>query len=137
MSPYLDVITQQRVANHAQLMKLLDDVISRDGEGLMLHHRGALYQQGRTAHLLKLKKFDDAEAILVAYKPGKGKYRGMVGSLKLRMDNGQQFFVGSGLTDELRAAPPAVGSVITYRYQGFTDSGLPRFPVYLRQRLVK
>ena len=137
LSPYLEVITQQRVVNYNQLMRLLDDVISRDGEGLMLHHKHGLYQQGRSAQLLKLKKFDDAEAILVAYKPGKGKYRGMVGSLKLRMDNGQEFFVGSGLTDELRAAPPAVGSVITFRYQGFTDSGLPRFPVYLRQRLVK
>jgi len=136
-SPYLEIIAQQRIGNHRQLMTLLDDVVSRDGEGLMLHHKDALYSEGRSAHLLKVKKFDDAEAIVVAYKAGKGKYSGMVGSLKLRMANGQAFYVGSGLTDVLRAAPPTLGSVITFRHQGFTDKGLPRFPVYLRQRLVK
>jgi len=137
LSPYLNVITQQRIASHSQLMMLLDDVVSRGGEGLMLHHKDALYRPGRTTHLLKVKKLDDAEAIVVAYKAGKGKYSGMVGSLKLRMINGQEFYVGSGLTNALRADPPALGSVITYRHQGFTDKGLPRFPVYLRQRLVK
>ncbi|MEH6358660.1 MAG: DNA ligase [Pseudomonadales bacterium] len=136
-SPYLEVVGQQRIANHSQLMRRLDDVVSAGGEGLMLHHKDSLYRQGRSAHLFKLKKFDDAEAIVIAYKAGKGKYRGMVGSLKLRMANGQEFYVGSGLTDDLRVAPPALGSVITYRHQGFTDKGLPRFPVYLRQRLVK
>lgn len=137
LSPYLSIITQQRIASHSQLMVLLDDVASRGGEGLMLHHKEALYSEGRSANLLKLKKFEDAEAIVVAYKAGKGKYSGMVGSLKLRMHNGQEFFVGSGLTDALRTAPPLLGSVVTYRHQGFTDKGLPRFPVYLRQRLVK
>jgi len=137
LSPYIEIVAQQRIASHSQLMTLLDDVVSQGGEGLMLHHSDALYRPGRSAHLLKVKKLDDAEAIVVAYKAGKGKYNGMVGSLKLRMDSGQEFYVGSGLTDVLRAEPPALGSVITYRHQGFTDKGLPRFPVYLRQRLVK
>jgi len=137
LSPYIEIIAQQRISNHRQLMTLLDDVVSQDGEGLMLHHKDALYRPGRSTHLLKVKKFDDAEAIVVAYKAGKGKYSDMTGSLKLRMINGQEFYVGSGLTDALRADPPALGSVITYRHQGFTDNGLPRFPVYLRQRLVE
>jgi len=137
LSPYIEIIAQQRISSHSQLMALLDDVVSQGGEGSMLHHKDALYRSGRSAHLLKVKKLDDAEAIVVAYKGGKGKYSGMVGSIKLRMTNGQEFYVGSGLTDALRADPPTLGSVITYRHQGFTDKGLPRFPVYLRQRLVK
>lgn len=136
-SPYFNIITQRRIASHGQLMVLLDDVISLGGEGLMLQHKDALYRQGRTVNLLKLKKFDDAEAVVIAYKAGKGKYAGMVGSLKLRMHNGLEFYVGSGLTDDLRANPPPLGSLVTYRHQGFTDKGLPRFPVYLRQRLMK
>jgi len=137
LSPYIKIIAQQRIDSHSQLMTLLDDVVGQGGEGLMLHHKDALYRPGRSTHLLKVKKFDDAEAIVVAYKAGKGKYSGMVGSIKLRMDNGLEFYVGSGLTDVLRADPPALGTVITYRHQGFTDKGLPRFAVYLRQRLVK
>jgi len=136
-SPYLDVITQQRIVSHNQLMTLLENVVGRGGEGLMLHHKDSLYRPGRSAHLLKVKKFNDAEAVVVDYKEGKGKYSGMVGSLKLRMANGQEFYVGSGLTDGLRAEPPSLGSIITYRHQGFTDKGLPRFAVYLRQRLVE
>jgi len=132
--PYLDIISQQRIISHSQLMTRLDEVVRGGGEGLMLHHKYSLYRQGRSAHLLKLKKFDDAEGIVIAYKAGKGKYSGMVGSFKLRMPNGQEFYVGSGLTDDLRAAPPPLGRLITFRHQGFTDKGLPRFPVYLRQR---
>ncbi|EGH00300.1 ATP-dependent DNA ligase [gamma proteobacterium IMCC2047] len=136
-SVYLGVIEQQRITSHDQLMAWLDAVVGAGGEGLMLHHKDSFYMNGRSTHLLKLKKFDDAEAVVVGYKNGKGKYTGMVGSLKLRMDNGKVFYVGSGLTDDLRANPPPLGSMVTFRHQGFTDSGLPRFPVYLRQRLVK
>lgn len=136
-SPYLTVIEQQQVMSHQRLMRLLKAVVDGGGEGLMLHHKDSLYVNGRSAHLLKLKAFEDAEATVVGYKPGKGKYNGMVGSLKVRMKNGLEFYVGSGLTDELRAEPPAIGSVITFRHQNFTDSGMPRFPVYLRQRLIE
>jgi len=137
MSPYLGVIVQQRIVSHSQLMMLLDDVVSGGGEGLMLHHKDTLYRDGRSTQLLKLKKFDDADAIVIAYKAGKGKYTGMLGSLKVRMANDQELYVGSGLTDAVRTEPPPLGSVITFRHQGFTDKGLPRFPVYLRQRLAK
>lgn len=137
LSSYLNVITQQQIASHSQLMVLFDEVLSRGGEGLMLHHKDASYREGRSTQLLKLKKFDDAEAVLIAYKNGNGKYKNMVGSLRLRMGNGQEFYVGSGLSDALRADPPPLGSLITFRHQGFTDKGLPRFPVYLRQRLLK
>jgi DNA ligase-1 len=118
-------------------MALFDQIVNSGGEGLMLHHGAALYVNGRSSQLLKLKKFSDAEAEVIAYKAGKGKYSGFVGSLKLRRDDGREFYVGSGLSDKLRSNPPAIGSIITYRYQGFTDSGLPRFPVYIRQRFIQ
>ena len=38
-------------------------------------------------------------------------------------------------SDELRAQPPPVGSVITFKYYGLTKKGKPRFPVYLRIRI--
>ncbi len=135
-SPYLHSVEQRRVSNHAQLMALFDTVIKNGGEGLMLHHGDAHYVAGRSASLLKLKKFDDAEAVVIGYKPGKGKYLGMLGSLRLRAPDGREFYVGSGLSDEVRANPPPLAALITYRHQGFTNAGLPRFPVYLRQRTM-
>ena len=35
-----------------------------------------------------------------------------------------------------RRRPPAVGSQISYRYRELGSGGLPRFPVYMRPRLL-
>ncbi len=44
---------------------------------------------------------------------------------------------GTGLTDAQRANPPAIGSVVTYRYRDHTPKGLPRFASFLRVREVE
>ena len=133
-SPYLAVIRQYKVAGNGELMQRLQSVIDDGGEGLMLHRATALYRNGRSDDLLKLKRFSDAEATVIGYRPGKGKFAGMTGSLKLLNDDGVVFYVGSGLTMQQRAEPPAISSRITYRYQGFTKNGVPRFAVFLRVR---
>ena len=46
----------------------------------------------------------------------------------------KMFKIGTGFTDRERDAPPAIGSLVTYKYQNFTNDGLPRFPVYMRVR---
>jgi len=135
-SDYLQPVEQFRVPDEEALMRRLDKVIATGGEGLMLHHREAVYHSGRSGDLLKLKRFDDAEAVVLSYKPGKGKFQGMVGSLKVRRGDGREFYIGSGLKDAQRREPPAIGSVVTYRFQGLTGNGLPRFPVFLRERKV-
>ena len=75
-----------------------------------------------------------AGARVVAYLPGKGKYEGLVGSLLVERDDGARFRLGSGLSDAERADPPAIGSLVTYRYSGLTPNGLPRFARFLRVR---
>lgn len=132
--PWLQTVEQARVADRASLMKQLDAVMRAGGEGLMLHRADALYLTGRSDALLKLKPWQDTEAVVVGYVPGKGKYRGMTGALTLEMPDGKRFRVGSGLTDALRSQPPPLGARITYRYQNLTKNGLPRFPRYLRVR---
>jgi len=84
--------------------------------------------------LLKVKLFEDAEAIVIGYKPGKGKNTGLMGAIKVRLDDGKEFYIGSGFTQLQRKNPPLIGSSVTYRHQGFTQSGIPRFAVFVRQR---
>ncbi|CAK0793839.1 unnamed protein product [Prorocentrum cordatum] len=48
--------------------------------------------------------------------------------------DGRQFKVGSGLSDAQRRDPPAVGRIITYRYQELTAANLPRFPTLVAER---
>jgi DNA ligase-1 len=133
-TPYLDVIEQFHVDSNKALMDKLDVIVHQDGEGLVLHRQTAVYHSGRSDDLLKVKPFEDAEAIVIGYKPGKGKNTGLMGAIKVRMDNGKEFYIGSGFTQQQRKNPPLIGSLVTYRYQGFTQAGIPRFAVFVRQR---
>ena len=133
-SPYLEIIEQQTFASEKALKERLQTVMAQGGEGLILHRKTARYASGRSQDLLKLKPFDDAEATVIGYRPGKGKYTGLVGSLEVRTDQGIVFFIGTGLSDAQRRNPPPLKSRITFRYQGFTKNDIPRFPVFLRIR---
>ena len=130
--PWVEVVVQRKVASHAELQVLLDEVVAQGAEGLALHRGNSYYRAGRSGDLLKFKPYDDAEAKVIGHTPGTGKYTGMVGALLVEMPNGLRFKIGSGLTDALRREPPPLGSMVTYRYRGFTDSGLPRFAVFMR-----
>lgn len=133
-SSYIEVVQQRKVSGHAALMKTLNAVTAAGGEGLMLRHARSRYRGGRSAGLLKLKKFQDAEARVIAHHPGKGKFAGMTGSISVRTKDGPPFRIGSGFTDAQRKNPPPIGALITFRHHGHTANGLPRFPVFWRVR---
>ena len=133
-SPYLMLVPQFRITDKAALLAKLNELERSGAEGLMLHQQDALYKTGRSSDLLKLKTYQDSEAEVIGYRPGKGKYQGMLGALVVKTPDGKTFAIGSGLTDTLRQSPPAVGAVVTYRYNGLTKHGLPRFARFLRVR---
>jgi DNA ligase-1 len=130
----LKMIPQARIATHQKLMEKLDAIVKEGGEGLMLHRGQSLYLAGRSSDLLKVKPYDDAEAKVIAYIPGKRKYAGMMGALLVETPEGVRFKIGTGFTDEQRRNPPAIGANVTYRYRGFHASGIPRFASFMRVR---
>ncbi len=113
----------------------LDRVESLGGEGLMLRQPGSKYIPGRSTTLLKVKTFHDAEAKVIGHDAGKGKHKGRLGALICQLPDGVRFNVGTGFTDAEREAPPAIGSVITFRYQELSNDGVPRFPSYVGERV--
>jgi len=133
-SPFLQFIEQVQIASNEQLMQRLQLVTDQGGEGLMLHRMSGLYRSGRSHDILKLKPSADAEAIVTGYRPGKGQFTGKMGAIQVKSTQGKTFFIGSGFSHQERDNPPPLGSTISYRYQGFTDSGIPRFAVFLRVR---
>ncbi len=133
-TPYLQIVKQFRVKNKIELQQQLDRIISLGGEGLMLHRADAYYHAGRNKDLLKVKPYTDAEAKVIAYIAGKGKYTGMMGALLVEMSTGIQFKIGTGFSDVERANPAKIGSLITYKYHGKTDKGIPKFASFLRIR---
>lgn len=133
-SPYLSMIEQFKVSTAAQLHKTLNEITKNNGEGLMLHYSNARYHFGRTANIMKLKKHDDAEARVVAHIEGKGKYLGLLGAIQVKTAEGIIFKIGSGFSDKERHKPPAIGSIITFKFNGRTQAGIPRFARFFRVR---
>jgi DNA ligase-1 len=133
-SPYLNVITQFKVTTIKILDEKLIDIVNNGGEGLMLHHQNAYYTQGRSRHLMKLKHYQDAEAVVIEHIKGRGKYQGMLGALVVKTPENISFKIGSGFTDKQRSNPPPIGSIITYKYTGKTLRGVPRFASFLHIR---
>ncbi|MBR9885517.1 MAG: DNA ligase [Oceanospirillales bacterium] len=131
-NPHIQVIKQHRDLTRAQLDSRLGQIKQAGGEGLMLMHGSAHYIHGRSELLLKYKGYEDAEAVVVGYTEGKGKYDGMTGALIVETKSGVRFRIGSGLSDEERISPPPLGSTITYRYNGLTAHGKPRFARFMR-----
>jgi DNA ligase-1 len=130
----MQVITQFQVKDHAALQARVHDIVAQGGEGLMLHRGSSLYRPERSDDLLKYKLYEDAEARVIAYLPGNGKYAGMLGALLVERSDGARFRIGAGFTDEQRANPPPLNSWVTYSYNGLTASGIPRFARFVSSR---
>ncbi len=132
--PWLFDIPQFFPVDRSSLKKRLDEVVRGGGEGLMLHLADAPYETGRSDVLLKVKPWQDAEAVVIGHQPGKGRHAGALGALKVRTPDGREFLLGTGFSDAQRRSPPAIGAIVTYRFRDVTHSGLPRFASFLRVR---
>ena len=130
----LKAVKQYHVKNEAELNLQLKKMAAAGGEGLMLHRADAPYVTGRSSVLLKLKMLYDAEAKVIEYIPGKGKYAGKMGALLVETPEGIRFKLGTGFSDAQRANPPAIGSLVTYTYRDVTKKGKPKFASFLRER---
>jgi DNA ligase-1 len=113
----------------------LSRIESLSGEGLMLRQPGSKYVAGRSATLLKVKTFHDADALVVGHQAGAGRHKGRLGALLVRLPDGTDFAVGTGFSDRERGNPPAIGATVTFRYQELSEAGVPRFPSYVGVRL--
>lgn len=133
-STYLKMIKQQRVENNEQLQLLLEQTLTKGGEGLMLHKGKAYYQVKRSKDLMKLKKYEDAEAVVIKHFAGKGRNTGRLGSLLVETKEGVQFKIGTGFSDIERENPPPIGTTVTYKYTGKTKNNVPRFASFMRIR---
>ena len=130
----LVAVEQKALHDRRALQTRLDEVVRGGGEGLMLHRADALYENGRSDALLKLKPIHDADATVIGHIGGRGKHAGRLGALWVRNAQGLRFALGSGFSDAQRADPPPIGALVTYTYRGTTAAGTPRFATFLRVR---
>ena len=133
-SAYAFIIPQVPVRDQAHLEEELQRIEALGGEGLIVRKPDALYAAGRNPEILKVKNYQDAEATVVEHLPGKGRNAGRLGSLLVELEDGTQFRIGSGFSDAERESPPPAGAVVTFKFYGKYQSGIPKFPSYIRIR---
>lgn len=139
-----DVVPLTQCTGIDHVWQALREAEAEGLEGVMLRQPGSLYEGKRSRTLLKVKSFHDLEALVTGHVAGKGKHVGRLGALSCvrvadtgagtRLEKLPGFEVGTGFSDAQREAPPAVGTVITVRYQELTPAGVPRFPVFVSER---
>jgi len=117
------------------LRQELDRLQALGAEGLMLRQAGSRYESGRSSTLLKVKRFQDLEARVLRHEEGAGRHKGRLGAVVVELDNGTMFSVGTGFSDAERENPPAIGSLITVRFQELSEAGVPRFPSFVGVRV--
>lgn len=80
-------------------MDELEKVVAKKGEGLMIRDPNSYYEGRRSETLLKVKKFDDAEATVIGHLRGTGRCSDMLGAIQVKLDDGTKFKIGSGFSD--------------------------------------
>lgn len=133
-NPHVRVIPQVLIQDKSDLERFMVEVESKGGEGVILKNPDIPYHTGRSAHVLKVKRARDMEGLVIGINKGKGKYEHAMGSLTLELENGIIFKLGTGFTDRIRNNPPSVGTIVTFKYHGFSKNGVPKFASFLRVR---
>ncbi len=139
---------QIKVKNDTHMDTIYKNVISNKGEGIMLKDPNSLYEGKRSKFLLKYKPAFDEEAIIIDYRKGEGKYKGLLGAFICKPlinhdtyssidENQNHIFSISGMDDSIRKSHKythPIGTIISYEHSGKTDKGKPRFGRYTRIR---
>jgi len=143
------VAKQIVIQNEGHLDTIYQNIIQNEGEGIMLKDPTSPYEGKRSNYLLKYKPSFDAEAIIIAHKPGQGKYVGMLGGFTCKQltnhdtymsidEDEDHIFSTSGMDDSIRKSykqTHPIGTVISYEHSGKTNKGKPRFGRYIRRRV--
>ena len=104
--------------------KLLDEITEAGGEGVMVNLSDAPYDCKRTANILKVKKFNEADVRVLDLLEGTGKNKGRLGSITIQFEHEGELWTcdcGSGFyEDELdlywKNKDLLLGKIVTIKY---------------------
>ena len=137
---YVKFIKQIKCKNSQYLDVFLEKIVLFKGEGVIIKKGNLTYQEGRSSNILKVKKFFDAEGLVIGinYKKKNMNYNNdtkkKMKSLQIKLSNNIIFNLGGGFSDIQRINHPKIGDIITYKYYGLTKYKKPKFASFLRIR---
>jgi ATP-dependent DNA ligase len=121
------VLPHEPFTNHEDLIARRDEVIKNGFEGLMLRIHGCGYQDGvRSASLIKVKKFTDAEFEVIDVVPSSDGW----GICVCKLENDKTFRVSAPgdvreKTEVLRRKGEFIGRMLTVEFAELTQDGIP------------
>jgi DNA ligase-1 len=143
-SRHIKIVEHVKISSLGALDILEEKFLMEGFEGVMLRSLDGPYKLGRSSvtegHLLKVKRFSDAEAEIIGYvEEVTSKDRtpkGSLGKFLCRMDNGVEFGVGGGFSKEERARfwkmrDQMIGQYVKYKYFEVGMKDAPRFPSFI------
>jgi DNA ligase-1 len=128
---HVKIIPQTVCKSEDHLQKYLDKIVSLKGEGIIVKDPTKPYHTGRSPHILKVKETYDMEGRIIGHNL---RADGTLKSLVVQLENGVQFNLGGGFSDEQRKNYPNLDQIVTFKYYGFTKYGKPKFASFQRIR---
>ena len=131
----LEFVQTLRVRNLAQVAKLRKKWIKEGFEGAMFRTEEGHYEFGRRSYfLIKSKEFNEDEFEIMGAEEATGRDIGTAVFL-LKAKNGRWFNARPMGDRKLRKyylinIKKLIGKMGTVKYQGLSDEGIPRFPVF-------
>jgi hypothetical protein len=118
----VQIIESQIVESQEEAIAIAEDYIRQGYEGAVLKNMNAGWKNHTSPHQIKLKNVEECDLKVVDWIEGKGKNKGLLGSLQCESCDGMvQVDVGTGLSDEERTYTYEwVGSIIRVLYEKLT-----------------
>ena len=161
-STNIEIVQQTVVNSEEELLKFEEDCLQKGYEGVIIRYPNAKYKNGRSTikegALLKLKRFDDSEAIILSMEPLLRNHNeatknalgytersshkdnlitdDLLGSLYVQdCVTGVKFNIGSGFTEKQRKdiwnkKVELIGSIVKYKHFEVGVKDKPRFPIF-------
>lgn len=130
---YIELLKTE-ICKSPDLVKGFHDRYVQEGyEGLIIRNFKGTYEHTRSKNLQKYKDFEDDEFKIVGFTEGTGIEKGLV-IWECETKEGKKFNVRPQGTHEERKklfknGTKYIGKLLTVKFFGYTDDGLPRFPI--------
>ena len=140
LTKYIKLVPSHVVNSDEEVMQWHDYYVGLGYEGGIVRNMDAIYDYGhRSANLAKVKVFDDAEFKVISFSNGEGLYADCV-KWRCVTKDGVEFDVNpKGTLEQKREwlieAEQYIGQMLTVRYMGFTEKGIPKIAVGIAFRL--
>lgn len=159
----IKLVEQVEISNQDELNAYEQKQLELGYEGVMIRNKQGAYKHGRStireAYLMKVKRFEDSEARIIAFYPkmhntneqtinelgtkvrsskkaGKKELNTLGSITVIDLKTNIEFDIGSGFDDEMRKyiwenQSKLRGEIVKYKHQPTGAKDKPRFPIFL------